>query len=125
MALLLVSVALHVAKGLDVEEVVLASAGAVWLGLHRDPSRSGEPLAFLRGRCVRACVELSAFDLLPVSGFLATAQRESDVFEDNAVQEATGGRAVIGVAEQLAVEPVLPDRVRLRQIHEPGDLRAS
>ena len=48
------------AKGLDVEEVVLASAGAVWLGLHRDASRSGEPLAFLRGRCVRACVELSA-----------------------------------------------------------------
>jgi len=32
---------------------------------------------------------------------------------------------VIGVAEQLAVEPVLPDRVRLRQIHEPGNLRAS
>lgn len=28
---------------------------------------------------------------------------------------------VIGVAEQMAVEPVLPEGVRLRQVHEPGD----
>jgi hypothetical protein len=28
---------------------------------------------------------------------------------------------VIGRAEQMAVEPVLPDRVTLRQVHEPGD----
>jgi GNAT superfamily N-acetyltransferase len=28
---------------------------------------------------------------------------------------------VIGVAEQMAVEPVVPDGVRLRQVHEPGD----
>jgi GNAT superfamily N-acetyltransferase len=28
---------------------------------------------------------------------------------------------VIGVAEQMAVEPMLPDGVRLRQVHEPGD----
>jgi GNAT superfamily N-acetyltransferase len=28
---------------------------------------------------------------------------------------------VIGVAEQMAVEPVLPDGVRLRQVHGPGD----
>jgi GNAT superfamily N-acetyltransferase len=28
---------------------------------------------------------------------------------------------VIGVAEQMAAEPVLPDGVRLRQVHEPGD----
>jgi len=34
--LLLVSVALHVAKGIDVEEAVLATAGAVWLAGHRD-----------------------------------------------------------------------------------------
>jgi len=34
--LLAVSVALHVAKGIDVEEAVLATAGAVWLAGHRD-----------------------------------------------------------------------------------------
>jgi hypothetical protein len=28
---------------------------------------------------------------------------------------------VIGIAEQMAVEPVLPDGVTLRQVHEPGD----
>jgi hypothetical protein len=28
---------------------------------------------------------------------------------------------VIGLAEQMAVEPVLPDGVTLRQVHEPGD----
>jgi GNAT superfamily N-acetyltransferase len=28
---------------------------------------------------------------------------------------------VIGVAEQMAVEPVLPDGVTLRQVHQPGD----
>jgi hypothetical protein len=28
---------------------------------------------------------------------------------------------VIGVAEQMAVEPVLPDGVTLRQVHEPAD----
>lgn len=35
-ALLLVSVVLHVVKGIDVEEAVLATAGAVWLAGHRD-----------------------------------------------------------------------------------------
>jgi lysyl-tRNA synthetase, class II len=34
-ALLVVSVALHVAKGIDIEEAVLATAGAVWLTGHR------------------------------------------------------------------------------------------
>jgi GNAT superfamily N-acetyltransferase len=28
---------------------------------------------------------------------------------------------VIGLAEQMAVEPMLPDIVTLRQVHEPGD----
>ena len=28
---------------------------------------------------------------------------------------------VIGLAEQMAVEPMLPDGVRLRQVHEPSD----
>src|SRR5450631_1956372 len=28
---------------------------------------------------------------------------------------------VVGIAEQMAVEPVLPDGVRLRQVHEPWD----
>jgi hypothetical protein len=28
---------------------------------------------------------------------------------------------VIGLAEQMAVEPVLSDGVGLRQVHEPGD----
>jgi lysyl-tRNA synthetase class 2 len=36
MALLLASVVLHVAKGIDVEEAAMATAGAIWLGLHRD-----------------------------------------------------------------------------------------
>ena len=34
--LLVISVALHVAKGIDVEEATLASAGAMWLAGHRD-----------------------------------------------------------------------------------------
>ena len=45
LSLLVVSVALHVVKAIDVEEAVLATAGAVWLASHRDafpvsPSRS-------------------------------------------------------------------------------------
>lgn len=36
MALLLVSVVLNVAKGIDVEEAILATGCAVWLALHRD-----------------------------------------------------------------------------------------
>ena len=32
---------------------------------------------------------------------------------------------VIGVAEQMAVDPVLPDGVMLRQVHEPGDFAMS
>lgn len=35
-SLLVISVALHVVKGIDIEEAVLATAGAVWLGTHRD-----------------------------------------------------------------------------------------
>ena len=35
-ALLLGSAALHMAKGVDVEEAVLATAGALWLTMHRD-----------------------------------------------------------------------------------------
>jgi len=34
--LLLASIALHVTKGIDIEEATLATAGVLWLGLHRD-----------------------------------------------------------------------------------------
>ena len=38
-SLLAVSVVLHVVKGIDVEEAVLAGAGAVWLGAHHEAFR--------------------------------------------------------------------------------------
>jgi lysyl-tRNA synthetase, class II len=59
-ALLLASVALHVAKGIDVEEAVLATAGAVWLAMHRDAF----PVWASRARATRTLV-------LAVSGAVA------------------------------------------------------
>jgi lysyl-tRNA synthetase, class II len=52
MALLLASVALHVAKGVDVEEAVLATGGAVWLAMHRDAF----PVWATRARATRTVV---------------------------------------------------------------------
>ena len=61
MALLLASVVLHVAKGIDVEEAALAAAGAGWLALHRDAF----PVWVSRASATRTLV-------LAVGGALAT-----------------------------------------------------
>jgi lysyl-tRNA synthetase class 2 len=80
MALLLASVALHVAKGIDVEEAVLATAGAVWLAMHRDAF----PVWTSRARATRTLVLAvgGAVVILVVAiGLSATIGREhrSDV----------------------------------------------
>jgi lysyl-tRNA synthetase, class II len=80
MALLLVSVALHVAKGIDVEEAVLATAGAAWLATHRDAF----PVWASRARATRTLVLAvgGAVVILVVAiGLSATIgrERQSDV----------------------------------------------
>ncbi|MFP5348189.1 MAG: bifunctional lysylphosphatidylglycerol flippase/synthetase MprF [Actinomycetes bacterium] len=74
--LLLVSVGLHLVKGIDIEEAVLAAAGAAWLSAHRDAF----PVRASRAAAVRALVVAAGgtvVTLVIAIGLAATVGRRS------------------------------------------------